>query len=73
MDTNRDSIHVNVNDNAEFCEQIGDAMIKLGVQETMSCMARMMAAVAQKEGIDIQFDCDLGTVSVERKSIALNA
>ncbi|RPG68450.1 MAG: hypothetical protein CBC02_000165 [Flavobacteriaceae bacterium TMED42] len=61
-----------VNDNAEFCEQIGEAMIKLGVQETMSCMARMMAAVAQKEGGDIQFDCDLGTVSVERKSIALN-
>ena len=72
MDTNKGTMYENVNDNAEFCEQIGEAMIKLGVQETMSCMARMMAAVAQKEGVDIQFDCDLGTVSVERKSITLN-
>tara|TARA_Y100001973_G_C5190058_1_gene330404 strand:- start:1177 stop:1398 length:222 start_codon:yes stop_codon:yes gene_type:complete len=73
MDTNKDTMLANVNDNAEFCEQIGEAMIKLGVQETMSCMARMMAAVAQKEGVNIQFDCDLGVVSVERKSIPLNA
>ena len=73
MDTNKDTMLANVNDNAEFCEQIGEAMIKLGVHETMSCMARMMAAVAQKEGVNIQFDCDLGVVSVERKSIPLNA
>jgi|GEM_PF-959955 hypothetical protein len=73
MDTNKDTMLAKVNDNAEFCEQIGEAMIKLGVQETMSCMARLMAAVAQKEGVDIQFDCDLGIVSVERKSIRLNA
>lgn len=72
MGTNKDSIHTNVNDNAEFCEQIGDAMIKLGVQETMSCMARTLAAVAQHQGSDIQFDCDLATVSVELKSISLN-
>lgn len=73
MDTNKNTKLANVNDNTEFCEQIGEAMIKLGVQETMSCMARMMAAVAQKEGVNIQFDCDLGVVSVERKSIPLNA
>ena len=73
METNKDTIHANVNDNAEFCEQIGEAMIKLGVKETMSCMARMMVAVAQKEGVDIEFDCDLGAVSVERKNIPLNA
>lgn len=59
-------------DNTEFCEQIGDALVKLGTKETLSCMARMMAAIAQKQGADLEFDCDLGTVSIERKTIELN-
>jgi hypothetical protein len=35
-------------------------------------MARMMVAVAQNQGADIEFDCDLAVVSVERKTIKLN-
>lgn len=59
-------------DNTEFCEQIGAALVSLGTKETLSCMARMMAVVAQKQGADIEFDCDLAVVSVERKTIKLN-
>jgi hypothetical protein len=59
-------------DNREFCEQIGAALVNLGTKEAMSCMARMMTAVAQKQGADIEFDCDLGVVSVERKTIKLD-
>ena len=44
-------------DNSEFCEQIGAAIIQLGTHEALSCMARMLAAVAQHQGSDIQFDC----------------
>ena len=63
---------VRMTDNSEFCEQIGAAIIQLGTHEALSCMARMLAAVAQHQGSDIQFDCDLATVTVERKSISLN-
>lgn len=58
-----------MSDNTEFCEQIGKALVDLGTKETLSCMARMMAAVAQNQGADIEFDCDLAVVSVERKPL----
>ena len=61
-----------MSDNTEFCEQIGKALVDLGTKETLSCMARMMAAVAQNQGADIEFDCDVAIVSVERKTIKLN-
>lgn len=59
-------------DNSAFCEQIGNALVTLGTKEALSCMARMMAAVAHKQGADIEFDCDIGTVTVERKIVKLN-
>jgi hypothetical protein len=34
--------------NTKFCDQIGKALIDLGTKETLSCMARMMSAIAQK-------------------------
>lgn len=60
-------------DNSEFCEQIGKAVVELGTAEALACMARMMAVVAQNEGKDIEFDCDLAVISVERKTIKLNS
>ncbi|WP_445769359.1 hypothetical protein [Rheinheimera sp.] len=59
-------------DNKAFCEQIGSALVTLGTKETLSCMARMMAAIAHKQGADLEFDCDIGTVTVERKTVQLN-
>ena len=59
-------------DNSDFCEQIGASLIHLGTQETLSCMARMMSAIAQKQNQDIQFECDLAVVTVKRKTIQLN-
>ncbi len=59
-------------DNNEFCEQMANALVNLGTKETLSCMARMMVAIAQKQGADLEFDCDLGVVSIERKTIKLN-
>jgi hypothetical protein len=61
-----------VGNNTEFCDQIAKALIDLGTNETLSCMARMMSAIAQKQGADIEFDCDLAVVIVERKTIKLN-
>ncbi|PAJ75225.1 hypothetical protein CJF42_06135 [Pseudoalteromonas sp. NBT06-2] len=59
-------------DNTEFCDQIGAALAELGTSEVLSCMARTMAVIAQKQGSDIEFNCDLAVVSVERKLIKLN-
>lgn len=59
-------------DNTEFCEQIGNALLTLGTAETLSCMARMMAAIACKADKDLAFDCDIGTVTITRKKPKLN-
>lgn len=61
-----------MSNNTEFCEQIGVALVTLGTKETLSCMARMMTAIAQNQGSNLEFECDLGIVSIERKTIQLN-
>jgi hypothetical protein len=62
-----------VDDNKVFCEQMADAIVNLGTNEALSCMARMMVAIAQNQNLDLQFDCDLGVVSIERKNITLSS
>lgn len=52
----------------EFCENMATALIDLGTNETLSCMARMMSAIAQHQGVDLEFDCDLAIVTIERKN-----
>ncbi|NRB79167.1 MAG: hypothetical protein HRU38_10930 [Saccharospirillaceae bacterium] len=52
-------------DNSEFCEQMANAIVTLGTEEALSCMARMICAVAQHQGKEIEFKCDIGTVSVQ--------
>jgi hypothetical protein len=59
-------------DNNEFCEQIGVALVNLGTKEALSCMARMMSAIAHKQDTDIEFECDLATVTIERQKIHLD-
>ena len=59
-------------DNTEFCEQVANAIVELGTKEALSCMARMMAAIAHHQNVDLEFDCDLAVVSIERKEIPLN-
>ena len=52
---------------------MADAIVNLGTNEALSCMARMMVAIAQNQNLDLQFDCDLGVVSIERKNITLSS
>ncbi|MEF1335965.1 hypothetical protein REH81_04080 [Vibrio rotiferianus] len=53
-------------ENREFCEQIGQALVSLGTEEALGCMARMMCAIATHQGFDLEFNCSLGKVSIER-------
>ena len=53
-------------ENREFCEQIGQALVSLGTEETLGCMARMMCAISTHQGGDLELICSLGKVSIER-------
>lgn len=60
-------------DNKEFAEQIAAAMVALGTEEAMSCMSRVMCWVAADHGQPIQFECDLGVVTIEPKQQPLQS
>lgn len=60
-------------DNKEFAEQITAAMVTLGTEEALSCMARVMCWVAADQGQPIQFECDLGVVTIEPKQQPLQS
>lgn len=55
--------------NKLFCEQMANALVKLGTEETLSCMGRMMCAIASHQGVELDFDCDLGTVNIKPKTL----
>ena len=60
-------------DNREFAEQIGVAVANLGTNEALGCMARVMCWVATGHGQTIQFECDLGVVTIEPKQQPLQS
>ncbi len=60
-------------DNREFAAQIGAAVASLGTNEALSCMARVMCWVAANHGHTIQFECDLGVVTIEPKQQMLQS
>ncbi|WP_421304661.1 hypothetical protein [Aeromonas veronii] len=60
-------------DNKEFAEQIAAAIVALGTEEALSCMARVMCWVAADHGQPIQFECDLGVVAIEPKQQPLQS
>ena len=62
-------------DNKEFAEQIAAAMVELGTEEALGCMARVMCWVAADHGQanPIQFECDLGVVTIEPKQQPLQS
>ncbi|QJT37098.1 hypothetical protein E4188_22645 (plasmid) [Aeromonas media] len=60
-------------DNREFAEQIGAAVTNLGTDEALGCMARVMCWVAADHGHPIQFECDLGVVTIEPKPLPLQS
>lgn len=51
-------------DNREFCESMVAALTSLGPEEALSCMARMMCAIASNHGGEMDFTCDLGVVTI---------
>ncbi|EGR0468541.1 hypothetical protein FG064_16215 [Vibrio cholerae] len=55
--------------NREFCQQMADALVALGTEETLSCMARFMSAIAQHQNVTLEFDCDLASVHIEPKQL----
>lgn len=62
-----------VADNRTFAEQIGVAVASLGPEETIGCMARVMCWIATEHGSAIEFECDLGVVTVEPKKQQLQS
>lgn len=60
-------------DNKEFAEQIAAAMVELGTEEALGCMARVMCWVAAATAKPIQFECDLGVVTIEPKQQPLQS
>lgn len=53
-------------------EQIADSIKNIGAEKTIAIMARSLCYIAQSSKIDLEFNCDLGVVSVERKTIKTN-
>lgn len=60
-------------DNKEFTEQIAAAMVTLGTEDALGCMSRVMCWVAADHGQPIQFECDLGVVTIEPKQQQLQS
>lgn len=67
--TKKLSVYGNDKPNRDFCQQMANALVNLGTEETLSCMARFMSAIAQHQGVDLEFDCDLAKVQIERKQL----
>ncbi|EOX3447536.1 hypothetical protein VCSRO91_2831 [Vibrio cholerae] len=55
--------------NREFCQQMADALVTLGTEEVLNCMARFMSAIAQHQNATLEFDCDLASVRIETKQL----
>ncbi|WP_234498151.1 hypothetical protein [Vibrio maritimus] len=55
----------------QFYQHIVEALAELGTEETLSCMARFMSAVAHQQGTKLEFDCDLAYIHVNPKVTAL--
>ena len=53
----------------DFIELITEAVLNLGVDETVGSMARAMIYLAHSGNHDIEFESDDGIVSINRKFI----
>ena len=47
-----------------LAEQIAESIEKQGAEETASIMARALCFLAQSSGNDIEFNCDIGKVTI---------
>lgn len=56
-------------DKRQFSEQIGEAIKSLGADVSMGCMARSLVCLAHAAKNDLEFTCDQGMVSIERRVI----
>jgi hypothetical protein len=52
-----------------LAEQIAASIEHLGVEETASIMGRALAYMAYSSGNDLEFDCALAVVTIERKEV----
>jgi hypothetical protein len=54
-------------DREHFYQQIAEAMLQLGTEEALACMARVMSAIAHQQGNHLKLDCDLAIIDVKPK------
>tara|TARA_B100000780_G_scaffold257856_1_gene207902 strand:+ start:2282 stop:2482 length:201 start_codon:yes stop_codon:yes gene_type:complete len=54
------------NEVQEFCNQIADAVDKLGRETAITCMARSLIFVAMEMQSSLKYRCDEGAISVTR-------
>ena len=62
----------NKQDVADFCNQIAEAVDKLGREVAITCMARSLIFVAMDMQSSLKFTCDEGSISVTRKERSLS-
>jgi hypothetical protein len=55
-----------------LAEQIAESIKNVGAEETASIMGRALCYMAQVSKNNMEFNCDIGTVTVERKSVEVN-
>lgn len=55
-----------------LAEQIAESIKNIGAEETALIMGRALCYMAQSANNDFEFDCDLGRVVIERKTIPIN-
>ncbi|WHT75614.1 hypothetical protein [Pseudomonas rhodesiae] len=52
--------------NRQFAEQIAAAVQLLGAEGAASCMARALICLAHEAKNDLEFEADLGVVTIKR-------
>lgn len=55
-----------------LAEQIAESIKNVGAEETASIMGRALCYMAQVSKNNMEFNCDIGIVTVERKSVEVN-
>lgn len=56
-----------------LADQIAESIKHVGAKETCLIMGRALSYMAHSSGYDLEFDCDLAVVTIERKEITQNA
>lgn len=56
----------------DFCNQIAEAVDKLGREVAINCMARSLIFVAMDMNSSLRYTCDEGSITVTRKERSIS-